>query len=117
MLTGSEPGKAEETDDDGVRSNFFSEISTLSFFKLDYDSNFNFPSKPRMTNGEEPEVIVNWRKTQAERIRAKDEEEEMKKKEMRERAKKDLEDWCDLYLIYLISHNSTFPGTEDMMKR
>ena len=60
-----------------------------------------------MTNGEEPQVIkircllniykktqliVEWRRNQAERIRAKDEEEEMKKKEMRERAKKDLED-------------------------
>ena len=45
-----------------------------------------------MTNGEEPQVIVEWRRNQAERIRAKDEEEERKKKEMRERAKKDLED-------------------------
>ena len=60
--------------------------------KLDYDSNFNFPSKPRMTGGEEPQVIVEWRRSQAERIRAKDEEEERRMKEMRERAKKDLED-------------------------
>ena len=37
-------------------------------------------------------MIAEWRRSQAERIRAKDEEEEMKKKEMRERAKKDLED-------------------------
>lgn len=64
----------------------------VHILQLDYDSNFNFPSKPRMTNGEEPEVIAEWRRNQAERIRAKDEEEEMRKKEMRERAKKDLED-------------------------
>ena len=64
----------------------------VHILQLDYDSNFNFPSKPRMTNGEEPQVIAEWRRNQAERIRAKDEEEEMRKKEMRERAKKDLED-------------------------
>ena len=43
--------------------------------------------------GDEPASIVEWRHKQAERIRNKDKEEEMKMMEMREKAKKDLEDW------------------------
>ena len=76
----------------GVYLDVFYVMYPVHILQLDYDSNFNFPSKPRMTNGEEPQVIAEWRRNQAERIRAKDEEEEMRKKEMRERAKKDLED-------------------------
>ena len=76
----------------GYTLDVFYVMYPVHILQLDYDSNFNFPSKPRMTNGEEPQVIAEWRRNQAERIRAKDEEEEMRKKEMRERAKKDLED-------------------------
>ena len=84
--------KKPEENDDGVYLDVFYVMYPVHILQLDYDSNFNFPSKPRMTNGEEPQVIAEWRRNQAERIRAKDEEEEMRKKEMRERAKKDLED-------------------------
>ena len=41
----------------------------------------------------EPDCIVQWRKKQAERIAIKDKEEEEKMKEMREKAKKDLDEW------------------------
>ena len=43
--------------------------------------------------GDEPASIVEWRQKQAERIRNKDKEEETMMREMREKAKKDLEDW------------------------
>ena len=91
---GTTTKKPEENDDGVYIRCFLCDILMypVHILQLDYDSNFNFPSKPRMTNGEEPQVIAEWRRNQAERIRAKDEEEEMRKKEMRERAKKDLED-------------------------
>ena len=91
---GTATKKPEENDDGVFFECFLCDVLMypVRILQLDYDSNFNFPSKPRMTNGEEPQVIADWRRNQAERIRAKDEEEEMRKKEMRERAKKDLED-------------------------
>jgi clathrin light chain A len=41
----------------------------------------------------EPEKIKRWREEQRQRIETKDAEEERKKKEWKEKAKKDLEDW------------------------
>jgi len=41
----------------------------------------------------EPEKIKRWREEQRQRIEAKDAEEERKKKEWKDKAKKDLEDW------------------------
>lgn len=42
---------------------------------------------------EEPEKIKRWREEQKKRLEKKDEEEEKKKKEMREAARKELEEW------------------------
>ncbi|KAL3266555.1 hypothetical protein HHI36_010722 [Cryptolaemus montrouzieri] len=42
---------------------------------------------------EEPEKIKKWREEQIKRLEAKDAEEEKKKQELREIAKKELEDW------------------------
>lgn len=42
---------------------------------------------------EEPEKIKKWREEQAARLEEKDREEEKKKLELREEAKKELEDW------------------------
>ena len=57
------------------------------------ESDFNFVHKPRDVMAGEPECILKWRREQEERIRIKDQQEEEKKKELREKAKKDLEDW------------------------
>ncbi|XP_055312987.1 clathrin light chain isoform X6 [Sitodiplosis mosellana] len=42
---------------------------------------------------EEPEKIKKWREEQQKRLEEKDKEEEKKKLELREQAKKELEDW------------------------
>lgn len=42
---------------------------------------------------EEPEKIKKWREEQKTRLEEKDREEEKKKLELREQAKKELEDW------------------------
>lgn len=42
---------------------------------------------------EEPEKIKKWREEQKLRLEEKDREEEKKKLELREQAKKELEDW------------------------
>lgn len=42
---------------------------------------------------EEPERIKKWREEQKTRLEEKDEEEEKKKLELRDQAKKELEDW------------------------
>jgi len=49
----------------------------------------NYPSLPR----EEPEKIRKWREEQKLRLQKKDAEEEKKKTEMKEAARKELEDW------------------------
>ncbi|RUS88231.1 hypothetical protein EGW08_003997 [Elysia chlorotica] len=41
----------------------------------------------------EPEKIKIWREEQRKRLEAKDKEEEVRKKELREKAKKELDDW------------------------
>ncbi|GFS22792.1 clathrin light chain [Elysia marginata] len=41
----------------------------------------------------EPEKIKLWREEQRARLQAKDEEEEVRKKELKEKAKKELDDW------------------------
>lgn len=42
---------------------------------------------------EEPEKIRRWREEQKQRLEEKDREEELKKNELREQARKELEDW------------------------
>lgn len=42
---------------------------------------------------EEPEKIKRWREEQKKRLEEKDREEELKKTELREQARKELEDW------------------------
>ena len=42
---------------------------------------------------QEPEKIKKWREEQKTRIQVKDAEEEVKKKELREAAKRELEEW------------------------
>lgn len=42
---------------------------------------------------EEPEKIKRWREEQKKRLEEKDAEEETKKTELREQARKELEDW------------------------
>lgn len=42
---------------------------------------------------EEPEKIKKWREDQKKRLEEKDLDEEKKKEELREQAKKELEDW------------------------
>lgn len=42
---------------------------------------------------EEPEKIKRWREEQKKRLEEKDAEEETKKTELREHARKELEDW------------------------
>lgn len=42
---------------------------------------------------EEPEKIRRWREEQKQRLEEKDREEELKKTELREQARKELEDW------------------------
>lgn len=42
---------------------------------------------------EEPEKIKRWREEQKQRLEEKDREEELKKTELREQARKELEDW------------------------
>nr|CAH7745523.1 unnamed protein product [Callosobruchus chinensis] len=51
------------------------------------------PSPPKQENRVEPEKIRKWREEQAKRLEEKDKEEEKKKQELREIAKKELEDW------------------------
>ncbi|CAH0560867.1 unnamed protein product [Brassicogethes aeneus] len=51
------------------------------------------PSPPRNEAREEPEKIKKWREEQVKRLEEKDKEEEKKKLELREVAKKELEDW------------------------
>jgi len=48
-------------------------------------------------SGEEPECIRKWKEEQKERIRIKDEEEDKKKEELRQTAKKELESWYKNY--------------------
>jgi len=65
---------------------------------LNDQSSFNLPtSRKEVNDGVEPDCIVQWRKKQAERIAIKDKEEEEKMKEMREKAKKDLDEWNRKY--------------------
>jgi len=63
---------------------------------LNDGSDFNLSVNKREGNGE-PDCIAQWRLKQAERIQIKDKEEEERMKEMREKAKKDLEDWYRKY--------------------
>ena len=42
---------------------------------------------------EEPEFITKWKEEQQERLRKKDEEEATAMDELKEKAKKELEDW------------------------
>ena len=49
--------------------------------------------RKEVNDGVEPDCIIQWRKKQTERIAIKDKEEEEKMREMRDKAKKDLEDW------------------------
>jgi len=45
----------------------------------------------------EPECLKKWKLEQEERLKAKDAEEEVRKEELREKARKELEDWYKLY--------------------
>lgn len=45
----------------------------------------------KLTN--EPEQLKTWREDQKDRLQAKDAEEEQKKKDLKEAARKELEDW------------------------
>ena len=68
-------------------------------FQLHDESSFNLPTlRKEVNDGVEPDCIVQWRKKQAERIAMKDKEEEEKMREMREKAKKDLDDWYSPHL-------------------
>jgi len=51
------------------------------------------PSPPPKQEKEEPEKIRKWREEQVNRLQEKDAEEEKKKLELREVAKKELEEW------------------------
>jgi len=48
-------------------------------------------------SGEEPDCIIKWKEEQKERIRIKDEEEDKKKEELRQTAKRELESWYKNY--------------------
>merc|ERR1719209_2303299 len=48
-------------------------------------------------SGEEPDCIIKWKEEQKERIRIKDEEEDKKKEELRQTAKRELESWYNNY--------------------
>ena len=74
------------------RDHLYTHNRAYLFFQLNDGSNFKLTSTKRDDNGE-PDCIVQWKLQQAERIQIKDKEEEEKMKEMREKAKKDLEDW------------------------
>jgi len=54
---------------------------------------FIMPARPK----EEPETIRKWREDQEERLKLKDETEQIKMNELREQAKKELDDWYKHY--------------------
>ncbi|CAH1962214.1 unnamed protein product [Acanthoscelides obtectus] len=74
---------------------FTREKVTIPDYQLDLDNDFNraTPSPPKQEDRVEPEKIRKWREEQAKRLEEKDKEEEKKKQELREIAKKELEDW------------------------
>jgi len=55
----------------------------------------------------EPECLKQWKLEQEERLREKDANEEVKKNELREKAKKELEDWYKLYEEQLAKSKAT----------
>ena len=50
---------------------------------------FIMPARPK----EEPETIKKWREEQEMRLKEKDETEQVRMNELREQAKKELDDW------------------------
>ncbi|XP_055312983.1 clathrin light chain isoform X2 [Sitodiplosis mosellana] len=59
---------------------------------VNYDYEYEFNEAAPVVR-EEPEKIKKWREEQQKRLEEKDKEEEKKKLELREQAKKELEDW------------------------
>jgi len=68
----------------------FSGSNGTGVVNYDYEYEFNEVAPPVR---EEPEKIKKWREEQKTRLEEKDLEEEKKKLELREQAKKELEDW------------------------
>jgi len=69
----------------------FSASNGTGVVNYDYEYEFNEAAPPVVR--EEPEKIKKWREEQQKRLEEKDREEEKKKLELREQAKKELEDW------------------------
>jgi len=86
-------------------SNFTNDIdaipNSVSTEHMNGPSNNSEPFPPtiqsRPTNREEPEKIKIWREEQQKMLEVKDAEEETKKLELRETAKKELDDWYARY--------------------
>ncbi|KAH8303644.1 hypothetical protein KR018_009420 [Drosophila ironensis] len=70
------------------------ESSTGSFEVIGGDANEPFPGLAGPPpSREEPEKLRKWREEQKQRLEEKDLEEERKKQELRQQAKKELDDW------------------------
>ncbi|KAF5308296.1 hypothetical protein FQR65_LT06289 [Abscondita terminalis] len=87
---------------DGTTTNLFKENSDSfemingieqDIYDVSKERNGVSPSPPRYETKEEPEKIRKWREEQKTRLEEKDEEEEKKKDELREIARKELQDW------------------------
>jgi len=69
----------------------FSAANGTGFISYEHEYEFNEEVNPPVR--EEPEKIKKWREEQQTRLEEKDREEEKKKLELRDQAKKELEDW------------------------
>lgn len=80
----------------GINGNGAGSFEMINTIDQPTDSEFSAPEPvipaPTVTK-EEPEKIKLWREEQATRLKEKDIEEEIKKEEWREAAKKELEEW------------------------
>ncbi|XP_031630247.1 clathrin light chain isoform X4 [Contarinia nasturtii] len=78
------PAASESNTSEGAPAN-------SGFISYEHEYEFNEEVNPPVR--EEPEKIKKWREEQQTRLEEKDREEEKKKLELRDQAKKELEDW------------------------
>jgi len=73
--------------------------------------NQNQPSQPKPAR-EEPEKIKRWREEQQQRLQKKDEDEEKKKTEMKEAARKELDEWYKTHDEQVVKTRNTNRSAE-----
>jgi len=92
------PTSFEEEEDDAIPVVASYSQPSANFFDAAPQAESDLSERmSSMSMKPEPECLKQWKVEQEERLKVKDADEEVKKNELREKAKKELEDWYKMY--------------------